>query len=288
VAFSPDGKRAVTTADDDTARLWDAESGNETNILRHISWVLSAAFSPDGKRVVTGSSDGTARLWDAESGNEIAILNGHTRVVETVAFSPDGRRVVTASSDATARLWEAGSGREIAVLMHNAPVNSAAFSPDGKHILTASTDSTARLWDIQPVVSVKELIATAVGRVPRCLRPEERKKLFLEDEAPAWCYELNKWPYRRLRFGFSFDDARTARLRLPKIEGIVVTGVNKGLPADLAGLSIDDVIIAIDGDPVNDKKAFSATLERAPAGGVLQVTILRAGERREIELKPRY
>ena len=77
-AFSPDGKRVVTASDDNTARVWDAETGREIATLEgHDGSVLTAAFSPDGKRVVTASYDNTARVWDAETGREIAALKGH-------------------------------------------------------------------------------------------------------------------------------------------------------------------------------------------------------------------
>ena len=33
-AFSPDGKRVVTASDDNTARLWDAETGREIATLK--------------------------------------------------------------------------------------------------------------------------------------------------------------------------------------------------------------------------------------------------------------
>ena len=81
----------VTASDDKTARLWDAQSGQEIAVLTgHADWVRSAAFSPDGRRVVTASSDNTARLWDAQSGQEIAVLKGHADQVLSAAFSPDG------------------------------------------------------------------------------------------------------------------------------------------------------------------------------------------------------
>src|SRR5262249_8322902 len=64
-AFSSDGKRIVTAALDQTARIWDAVSGKEIAVLRgHESPVTSAAFSPDGSRLVTASRDQTARIWD--------------------------------------------------------------------------------------------------------------------------------------------------------------------------------------------------------------------------------
>jgi WD40 repeat protein len=53
-AFSSDGKRVVTASSDKTARIWDADSGQEIAQLKgHTGPVLSASFSPDGKRVVT-------------------------------------------------------------------------------------------------------------------------------------------------------------------------------------------------------------------------------------------
>jgi WD40 repeat protein len=64
-AFSGDGKRVVTASGDNTARIWDAESGKEIAVLKgHTGIVNSAAFSGDGKRVVTASGDNTARIWD--------------------------------------------------------------------------------------------------------------------------------------------------------------------------------------------------------------------------------
>ena len=62
--FGPDGKRVVTASGDDTARIWDAASGNLSAVLKgHTFEVSSAAFSPDGRRVVTVSNDKTARIW---------------------------------------------------------------------------------------------------------------------------------------------------------------------------------------------------------------------------------
>jgi WD40 repeat protein len=55
----------VTASQDDTAKLWDAETGALLLTLEGHTWsVLSCAFSPDGTRVVTASYDKTARLWN--------------------------------------------------------------------------------------------------------------------------------------------------------------------------------------------------------------------------------
>ena len=148
-SFAPDGKRLVTVSDDNTGRVWDAQTGAPLFVLRgHQGPVRFAAFSPDSRYVVTTSLDKTARVWDIETGRQVAVLEGHSKNVLRAVFSPDGRQVATASADNTARVWEARSGKQIHNLdQHTGPVRDAIFTPDGKNILTISDDRTARLWD---------------------------------------------------------------------------------------------------------------------------------------------
>jgi WD40 repeat protein/energy-coupling factor transporter ATP-binding protein EcfA2 len=196
-AFSPDGKRIVTASKDKTARIWDAASGKPVGepLKGHSGAVFTAAFSPDGQRIVTASEDRTARIWDVASGKAIGEpLKGHQALVHSASFSPDGKRIVTASWDKTARIWDALSGKAIAEFRgHDEAVESAAFSPDGQRIVTASQDKTARIWEV--FADTQTLVSRAKADVPRCLTPAQRKAFFLPPEPPAWCVEIEKWPY---------------------------------------------------------------------------------------------
>jgi WD40 repeat protein len=132
----------VTASDDNTAKIWDAESGKELATLSgHSDGVMSASFSPDGRRVVTASDDNTAKIWDAESGKELATLSGHSDVVMSASFSPDGRRVVTASFDNTAKIWDAVPWR-----MHDLPGDA-----------TMDLDKRLELWNRQRILASKEV-----------------------------------------------------------------------------------------------------------------------------------
>jgi WD40 repeat protein/serine/threonine protein kinase/class 3 adenylate cyclase/tetratricopeptide (TPR) repeat protein len=149
--FSPDGKLIVTGSWDNTARVWDAQTGQPlTQTLKHADVVTSAKFSPDGNRIVTASTDGTVRVWDVQTGQPLTEPLTHPGPVYSAQFSPNGKWIVTASFDRTARVWDVQTGQPLTEpLKHSGEVYSAQFSPNGKRIVTASKDGTARVWDAE-------------------------------------------------------------------------------------------------------------------------------------------
>jgi WD40 repeat protein len=72
IAYSPDGRRILTSSWDQTAKLWDALTGREVLTLKgHAAPVAAVDFAPDGASVVTASLDGTARIWKAAKPDQI-------------------------------------------------------------------------------------------------------------------------------------------------------------------------------------------------------------------------
>ncbi len=193
-SFAPDGRRIVTASEDKTARVWDAENGDQLATLRgHTEGVRVASFSPDGRQVITASTDKTARLWNAETGQQSAALE-HDGVVRSAAFSSDGRRVVTASDDNTARVWDVQTRKPIDLTGHTARVRNAAFSPNGQYVLTASDDKTARLWDSRTGkrIHILEGHTQSVRGVAFSPDGERAVTTSLDHSARVWSVETGK------------------------------------------------------------------------------------------------
>jgi WD40 repeat protein len=67
VAFSPDGKQALSGSGDKTLVLWDVETDRKIKEFKgHLGGVNSVRFSADGKFKISGSSDTTVLVWRLE------------------------------------------------------------------------------------------------------------------------------------------------------------------------------------------------------------------------------
>ena len=105
IAFTPDGKRIVSAANNHLT-IRDADTGAELGIGRgHEGYVQSLAVSPDGKFAVTGGLDHTIRCWEIPTGREVARWEAHDSAVTALAFSPDGATLVSGSKQGALKLW---------------------------------------------------------------------------------------------------------------------------------------------------------------------------------------
>jgi WD40 repeat protein/serine/threonine protein kinase len=180
VAFSPDGKRLAVASNDQTVKVWDAQTGQQLLTLNFRA--NSVAFSPDGKRLATGGPTwddtkkdhaGEVKVWDAQTGQELLSHKVPSGYYHNVVFSPDGKRLAIGSGGDSARggafpgivkLLDAQTGQELLSLkgLTDGVSRSVAFSPDGKRLASVGAE-VVKVWDAQTGQELLSLKHTRTG-----------------------------------------------------------------------------------------------------------------------------
>ncbi len=161
VEYAPDGRTFVTAGQDRTARIWDAETGQERLVLRgHEDEVDFASFDPSGTLVVTAGDDATVRIWSVADGRELRVLDRLASPTVNAQFTPDGRDVIAAARDGTLVRWDVATGRRRAAATgqrraghrKGRPVDenwveTMAISAQGMTLALAGRDAPIQLFD---------------------------------------------------------------------------------------------------------------------------------------------
>lgn len=97
--FEPAGGRIATGSWDDTARLWDAASGEALAVYgAHSTGVHAVALAPDGRTlaVLTGGSE--LKFWNLATGREAGVLQFDRGIgLGRLRFSPGGQWLAVVS-----------------------------------------------------------------------------------------------------------------------------------------------------------------------------------------------
>ncbi len=68
-------------------------------------------------------------------------------------------------------------------------------------------------------------------------------------------------------------------------KGVLVTEVYENSPARKGGIKVEDVIVAVDGRPVDSGRVLSATIANLPVGKRTRITVLRNGEKKDLSVE---
>ncbi|MFO0881118.1 MAG: WD40 repeat domain-containing protein [Gemmataceae bacterium] len=155
VAFSPDGRQLLSGSDDQSARLWDVQTGLEiARFPNHKGWVMKVAYAPGGSLAATASTDRTIRLWDLATRTELRQLVGHKGPVLSLCFSADGKTLLSTGGEPGVLAWDVATGKvtrsyaEPPKAFEAAAINpcDVAYSWSGRSVL-AVRPSGLLAWD---------------------------------------------------------------------------------------------------------------------------------------------
>jgi serine protease Do len=85
-------------------------------------------------------------------------------------------------------------------------------------------------------------------------------------------------------FGQTITPAIASALRLPRNWGVILADVLPGSPAATAGLRINDVVLSLDGKPMENGRQFDVNVYRRPIGSTVNLEIGRGLQRMTIKV----
>jgi len=155
LVFSPDGKTLASADRDNNIRLWDAKSGQLTQILidpnmsANLSWIAERGnrdqFSWSADRSVQTFRE-IIPLWEINLPN---TWRSFQRTVTAAALSPDGVLLALGDHNGAIRMIDRQSGQMqyTRPAAWCGPIQSLGFSADGKVLATCTGTGTVCLWD---------------------------------------------------------------------------------------------------------------------------------------------
>ena len=79
-------------------------------------------------------------------------------------------------------------------------------------------------------------------------------------------------------------DEDVPRLKLRDARGVLVRGVMPGEPAAVGGVKADDVLVAVDGTPLEGARDLQRVVSTTPVGKRVRLVLLREGRETEVEV----
>ena len=219
--FSPGGTRIVTASEDQTVRVWAADSGEPVGApLNFGCSVERAAFHNSEDRLFIASYDGVCRFWDLLSGKSVGPILRHlkgypsqTDPVKEFQFGHNGELLFTLTFSGFVHTWSVSEGRELGLPIKYPGSGSLALSPNDRFVVVCGSQldafAFAQVWntgycrDGEPAISALEAIGGIGIDAKGILRPlsyEQRVSAMKSARATAagltdwgnltrWCFE---------------------------------------------------------------------------------------------------
>jgi WD40 repeat protein len=168
VAFSPDGRTLVSSADDGSLRVWDVEARRPITELANpasTASVYTVVFSPDGRVLTSGDGDGSLTFRNAATWEILGEpVKAHDFNIHALEFSGDGTRLITGGGDGRAIVWDVASRTPITTsLRHESWIWDVAISDEGDTAASVSRDRAIHLWSLdRPAVLPNGALTTTL------------------------------------------------------------------------------------------------------------------------------
>ena len=150
LSFSGDGRLIVTAGADQTLKIWDAQTYNQTGTLV-LDKGAATSLNVRNNRAVTSHTDGSAIVWDLDSKRALFRFKRNDASVWSATFAGSEDQIATAGHDWTVALWQTSSQEAPAHVFqgHENAVQALASEPTGHWLVSGGADQTVKLWNLE-------------------------------------------------------------------------------------------------------------------------------------------
>lgn len=163
-------KRLLTGSADQTAKLWDVETGKLEYTFNFEAPARAVQFG-QGERLALVSTDPfmgvpaavhVKRISEDPADQDhvsVLVITGPQGRINRAVWGPVNHTIIGAGEDCVIRIWDAETGKVLKEagpeIGHDRTIMALAKSADGSHFITGSIDKTAKLWDIRTLDLLK-------------------------------------------------------------------------------------------------------------------------------------
>jgi predicted Zn finger-like uncharacterized protein len=153
VRLSRDGKLALSGAQDNKLKLWDAADGRCLRTFEgHTDEVQAVRLSNDGRYAVSGSGQlnqpGQIKVWDVTTGKCLRTMDGHKSMIYAVDLASDNS-LIFSGCFGELKVWDQTSGRCLRTMATDnlSSVYTTYLSQDKRWGLSGGSE--LNLWEIK-------------------------------------------------------------------------------------------------------------------------------------------
>ncbi len=143
-AFSPDGSKFSSSAEDKSIIIWEGGIPNQNleEIKNIPGWVYSLDWTSDGSQILGGLSNNKIMVWETTYGREVKTLEGHSAYVKSIALNSDDTFLASGSLDDSVFIWDIQDGTlEQTINELPGDVSSVIWSTDDNYLVVGSSNS---------------------------------------------------------------------------------------------------------------------------------------------------
>jgi WD40 repeat protein len=148
IRFIQGSSRFVTTANDGTARIWDATTIATSAHRTEAGTISDLCFCPTRNLLITSTLDGTVRIWDVKQGSLVHSYERPGIAATAVRASEDNSRIAAGWADGSVHVLDACSYERIAAVHVETGVVRADFGISRDQLISVSNTGCVQLWHL--------------------------------------------------------------------------------------------------------------------------------------------